>query len=197
MFQQINRTVAEYGISLDANNFLRCSEKAHRFIEHWDSNFSEITGSGKGYIHPTSTIHEMAVIGDEVFIGENVRVGPFCFLRSKTILFPNVILGYGVELDRIILFDGVKISHVTNFGRSIIGNRSNFGYGNVIATKRLEGQVRAQYAEKDSFLSKARHHGGVIGADVVTGVNVSFMPGTSVVPGSRILPCTLIKGFHE
>jgi len=184
-------------LQLDKNSFGNQVLEAHRFIENWDLAFSKATKNIQPYVSPTAIIHPSAIIGENVYIDDDVYIGPNCYLRSNIILFKGVKLGFSVELDRIILSNNVKIAHVTNLGRAIVGKGCNFAYGNVIATKNLVGKIKVHYDHSSYFLSKASHHGCVIGDNVITGVNVSFMPGCSVYPQSKIFPYTMVKGMHK
>jgi UDP-N-acetylglucosamine acyltransferase len=58
-------------------------------------------------------IHETAIIGPEVQLGEDVVIGPYCVLQDQ------VIVGDGCVLD----------SHVTMSGHTTIGKRNRFSSG--------------------------------------------------------------------
>ncbi len=171
---------------------------AHEAIDSLEPRMEE-TANALVEVATSARVHPTAVLGDYVCIGENVVVGPHCYLRSYVVLMPGVKLGFGVELDRVVLHADVKIAHHACVGRSIVGPRCNLGFGCVVATRRLSGKPvffgtpRGTTAPRR--VSPRTHHGAVIGADVYAGVNVSLMPGSTVAPGLLLGPNREYRGF--
>lgn len=149
-------------------------------IENFVAEFISQKNINNKVISKYASIHPSAIIGDNVFIDDNVVIGPYCYVKSNSILLFGVNLGYAVEVDRCLLFDEVKISHHSCIGRCIIGKHSNLAFNFVIATKNLvNNQIRSVYYDNE-ILSSRKHHGAVIGEELITGVNVSIMPGSTI-----------------
>jgi NDP-sugar pyrophosphorylase family protein len=189
-------------LSLGADDFtpdrlLAC----HQFIDRLeDEVLSRCRGQTDPLVDDTAVVHPTAILGERVFVGPGVTIGPYCYLRSWCVLLRDTTIGFGVELDRLLLGPGVKIAHQACVGRSVVGARSNLAFGFVTATKLLSGKPVAfalgtnQLGETSSTRS---HHGMVMGEDCQTGVHVSVMPGASIRPGCRLLPHRGYDGYIE
>jgi NDP-sugar pyrophosphorylase family protein len=177
---------------------LTCHELIDRLEDEVMSRCQARTGP---LVDDTAEVHPTAILGEGVFVGPGVTIGPYCYLRSWCVLLDNVTVGYGVELDRLVLGPGVKIAHQACVGRSVVGARSNLAFGFVTATKRLSGKPVAFALGTDqpppAVISTRSHHGMVMGEDCTTGVHVSVMPGASIRPGCRLLPHRSYDGFVE
>lgn len=173
----------------------------HQFIDRLeDEVLSRCQGQTGPLVDDTAEIHPTAILGEGVCVGPGVTIGPYCYLRSWCVLLRDVRLGFAVELDRLVLGPGVKISHHACVGRSVVGARCNLAFGFVVATKRLSGKPVA-FALGTNQLAAATstrsHHGVVMGEDCQTGVHVSLMPGASISPGSHLQPHRSYAGYVE
>jgi NDP-sugar pyrophosphorylase family protein len=173
----------------------------HQFIDRLeDEVLSRSQGKTGPLVDDSADVHPTALLGTGVFVGPDVTIGPYCYLRSWCVLLQGATVGYGVELDRLVLGPGVKIAHQACVGRSVVGARSNLAFGFVTATKRLSGKPVAfalGIDQQPAAHSHRSHHGMVMGEDCQTGVHVSVMPGTSIKAGSRLLPHRSYDGFVE
>ena len=154
--------------------------------------------SKKQIISSSAKIHPSSVIGDYVYIGNNVQIGPYSYIKSYTILFPGVKIGFCVELDRCIIFENTKAAHNACIGRCIIGQNSNLAFGFVMATRNIIDKPVQCYLESEkTMVAKRKHHGAIIGANLRTGVNVSIMPGTTILDNVTIFPNNQAKRYIE
>lgn len=78
-------------------------------------------------------IHPTAILGPDVQLADDVRIGPFCLIEGK------VVIGAGCTLD----------SHITIYGPVTIGDRNHIGVGAVIGG---EPQYRAFKNEETSVV---------------------------------------------
>lgn len=150
--------------------------------------------SKHGGVDPTAVIHPSAVLGPNVYVGEEVSIGPHCYIKDHVVLMRGCQLGFGVELDRCVLFEKVKVAHHACIGRSIVGRESNLAYGFVVATKNLRSHPVTSKLGSAVFVSARRHHGALIGERLITGVNVSVMPGATILSGVTIGPNREVSG---
>lgn len=159
---------------------------AHQAIDDMQEKMSSEIGEAN-FISQAASIHPTAILGTGIVIGDHTSVGPYSYLRRNVVLAEGVEIGYGVELDNVIVHSASRIMHQSCIGRSVIGSDCNVGYGFVVATHRLDRKpVRVSFDDGSYYESPASHHGAVLGAGVQIGVNVALMPGVSVAPGSLL-----------
>ena len=65
-------------------------------------------------------------------VGNEVKVGPFSYLRPGTILCDFVKIGDFVEIKNATIGAGTKASHLTYIGDCDVGEHCNFGCGTVV-----------------------------------------------------------------
>ncbi len=66
-------------------------------------------------------------------IGDNVKIGPFAYIRPGCSVGNNIRIGDFVELKKAKIGNGTKISHLTYVGDAEVGENVNFGCGTVTA----------------------------------------------------------------
>ena len=91
-------------------------------------------------IGPNSVLNDV-VVGDgttvnssqlnQCRVGSHTTVGPFAYVRPKSVIGDNVKVGDFVEIKNSVIGNGTKISHLTYVGDSDVGERVNFGCGTV------------------------------------------------------------------
>ncbi|QCI16873.1 UDP-N-acetylglucosamine diphosphorylase/glucosamine-1-phosphate N-acetyltransferase [Buchnera aphidicola (Aphis helianthi)] len=81
-------------------------------------------------INNKSQIQEYTII-ENVKIGKNCIIGPFCHLRNNTILNNETHIGNFVEIKDSIIEKKTKIKHLSYIGNSEIGSRVNIGAGSI------------------------------------------------------------------
>lgn len=64
-------------------------------------------------------------------LGNACQVGPFCYIRPKTVLADRVKAGHFVELKKTQVGEGSKIPHLSYMGDAIIGAGVNIGCGSI------------------------------------------------------------------
>jgi bifunctional UDP-N-acetylglucosamine pyrophosphorylase/glucosamine-1-phosphate N-acetyltransferase len=99
-------------------------------------------------------------------VGEDVPVGPFCYVRPGTVLEAGSKAGTFVEIKNSRVGAGAKVPHLSYIGDADIGEGSNIGAGN----------ITANYPHEPDR-PKGRTS---IGRNVRTGVHDSFVAPVSV-----------------
>jgi UDP-N-acetylglucosamine diphosphorylase/glucosamine-1-phosphate N-acetyltransferase len=115
-----------------------------------------------------------------VYIDEEADVGPNCYIRSGTCLGRKTRIGNACEIKNSIIMDGTHIGHLSYIGDSILGEKCNLGAGTITANLRFDdGQVKMLI--KDAVVDTGRRKlGAILGDNVKTGINSTFMPGVKV-----------------
>lgn len=70
-------------------------------------------------------------VTDRTRIGNNVRIGPFAYLRPGTVLKNDIKIGDFVEVKNSIVETGSKIPHLSYVGDSDVGSKVNIGCGTI------------------------------------------------------------------
>lgn len=86
-------------------------------------------------------------VTDRVVVGENVRIGPFAYLRPGTVLKDNIKIGDFVEVKNSIVENGSKIPHLSYVGDSDVGECVNIGCGTI--TCNYDGKNKFRTTIKD------------------------------------------------
>jgi bifunctional UDP-N-acetylglucosamine pyrophosphorylase / glucosamine-1-phosphate N-acetyltransferase len=111
------------------------------------------------------TVRE-SVLSDTI-VGDDVSIGPFAHLRGETTLASGVHVGNFVEIKNSRLASGVKASHLSYLGDTVVGENTNIGAGTI--TCNYDG-------EKKNATS--------IGSDVFIGSNSSLVAPVSIGDGA-------------
>lgn len=133
-------------------------------------------------IHKTARIHELALIEDNVKIGKNVSIGPFCIVREGAKIGDNCRFTAYCEIrENVIIGDGTSMgSRCTISANAIIGKNTTIKYSFVLTdTPNLkEGSIKVVKG---------------IGDNVLIGANVTLMPGFSIGNNSIIGACSQVR----
>lgn len=187
----------------DASRILRYS---------WDLLFvnEEIIGSLQeskieGTIRDGVTIDGNVIVGEgsvllpgvyiegNAIIGKNCKIGPNCYIRGKTHVGDNCHLGQAVEIKNSILMDKVSVGHLSYVGDSILGERTNFGAGTIVANLRHDGKNHKSVIKDEMVDTGRRKLGVIVGDDVHTGINTTLYPGRKLWVGTSTLPGEIVK----
>lgn len=133
-------------------------------------------------IHKTAKIHRLAYIEDNVEIGKNVSVGPFCIIREGAKIGDNCKFTAYCEIRQyVIVGNGTTMgSRCTISANAIIGKNTTIKYSFVLTdTPNLkEGDFKSVQG---------------IGDNVLIGANVTLMPGFSIGNNSIIGACSQVR----
>ena len=148
---------------------------------------------GPVHVAKSARIRSGAYIEGPVFIDEECDIGPNCFIRNGTSLGKKVRVGNACEIKNSIIMDGTHIGHLSYVGDSIFGEKCNLGAGTVTANLRLDdGEIKMMV--KDQLVNTGRRKlGAVLGDNVKTGIQSSFMPGVKVGANSWVGPNLMVE----
>lgn len=128
----------------------------------------------------TARVRSGAYIEGPSLIDEGADIGPNCYIRPCTTLGRNTRIGNACEIKNSIIMDRTHVGHLSYMGDSIIGEHCNLAAGTLIANLRFDdGHVKMMVNNKVVDTGR-RKLGVVLGDEVKTGVNASFMPGVKV-----------------
>jgi bifunctional UDP-N-acetylglucosamine pyrophosphorylase/glucosamine-1-phosphate N-acetyltransferase len=111
-----------------------------------------------------TVLHAYAV---EAEVGPNASIGPFAYLRPGTVVGEGAKVGTYVEVKNSTIGAGTKVPHLSYIGDADVGEGTNIGAGNITAN--YDGR---------------RKHRTVIGNNVKTGVDTSFVAPVTVGDGA-------------
>ena len=99
---------------------------------------------GKGTAVQNSVILDSSV-------GDNSTIGPYAYLRPKSIVGNGCRVGDFVEVKNAQIKDGAKVSHLSYIGDGEIGEKANIGCGVVFVN--YDGQKKSKtVVEKNAFV---------------------------------------------
>jgi len=146
------------------------------------------TLKGPVWVEENALIRSGTYIEGPAYIGKESKVGPNARIRPCTSLGTNVVVGTSCEVKNSIIMNGTKVPHLSYVGDSIIGENCNIAAGTITANIRFDEKV-INIPVKGRLQSTRRNKLGVImGDEVRTGINSSFMPGVRIGSGAHIGP---------
>jgi UDP-N-acetylglucosamine diphosphorylase/glucosamine-1-phosphate N-acetyltransferase len=161
---------------LDANNWAlkRMEHKVLGTVEQGAHLIGPVT------VAKSARVRSGVYIEGPVFIDEGADIGPNCYIRSGTSLGKRTRVGNGCEVKNSLIMDGTHVGHLSYVGDSIFGEKCNLGAGTITANLRFD-DGRIKMVIKDKVVDTGRRKlGAVLGDNVKTGINSTFMPGVKV-----------------
>lgn len=143
------------------------------------------------WIHKTAKVDQSTKLIGPLIIGENSEIRYSSYIRGSVLIGKNVVVGNSVEIKNSILFDEVKIPHLSYVGDSILGYRVHIGAGTIISNVRLD-KNKIKVGEYQTNLNKL---GSVIGQNVEIGCSCVINPGTIIHENIQIIPLSNVKGI--
>jgi bifunctional UDP-N-acetylglucosamine pyrophosphorylase/glucosamine-1-phosphate N-acetyltransferase len=134
---------------------------------------------GEVVIEEGATIKANSVIEGPAIIKKGAIVGPLAYIRPNTVLMENTFVGNSSEIKGSIIMKNTKIPHLSYVGDSIIGENCNFGCNTITANLRFDDKP-VKLNIKGERVESVRKLGVIMGDNVKTGIQVSFMPGVKV-----------------
>lgn len=169
---------------------------AHQYIQNTLDNTHQRGDYNPPRIHSTATIHNSAVVCQGSVIGPNAIIGPNCYIKMGSYVGESCELGFCCDVSGGIILSNTRIAHVACISNSIVGPNCNLAFGFVTASRNIyERNIKFYLGPNERYTSDAMHHGAVLMDSVVTGVQVSVMPGATVGSASVIPPGYQINGY--
>jgi bifunctional UDP-N-acetylglucosamine pyrophosphorylase/glucosamine-1-phosphate N-acetyltransferase len=103
------------------------------------------------------------------------------------IVGPRCVVGFGSEVARSVLFEGVELHH-NYVGDSVFDREAAMGYGAVTANYRIDGRTCPSVVAGERIDSGRMKLGLMLGAQARIGVNSSTMPGVKIGANTMIGP---------
>lgn len=75
--------------------------------------------------------HLIKAIVNESTVGNHADIGPFAYIRPKTLVKDHVKIGHFVEVKKSTVDDGSKIPHLSYIGDAVVGKDVNIGCGTI------------------------------------------------------------------
>jgi len=146
---------------------------------------------GNVVVEENAVIRHNTVIEGPAVIKSGAVVGPLTYIRPYTVLMEDTFVGNSSEIKNSIIMRGTKIPHLSYIGDSIIGENCNFGCNTITANLRFDNKP-VKVNIKGRVVESVRKLGVIMGDNVKTGIQVSFMPGVKVGSNSWIGPNLLV-----
>nr|WP_314095284.1 acyl-ACP--UDP-N-acetylglucosamine O-acyltransferase [uncultured Shinella sp.] len=149
----------------------------------------------------SAKIHPLSVVEDGAVIGENVVVGPFCYVGPKVVLHDNVeLLAHAVVTGRTVVGRGCRVFSNAVIGGDpqslnhdgaetslTIGEKCTFREGVTVNTGTTEGGGKTVIGDNNLFLANSHvAHDCMLGSHIVMSNNV-MLAGHVVVEDRVIL----------
>lgn len=143
------------------------------------------------WIHKTAKVDKSTKLIGPLIIGENSEIRFSSFIRGSVLIGKNVVIGNSVEIKNSILFDEVKIPHLSYVGDSILGYKVHIGAGTIISNVRLD-KNKVKVGDYQTNLNKL---GSIVGQNVEIGCSCVINPGTIIHENSKIIPLSNVRGI--
>lgn len=140
---------------------------------------------GKDCVIREGTTIEDSTLGDQVTVksstllestvGDQTTIGPYAYLRPKSVLGKKVKIGDFVEVKNARIDDGSKASHLSYIGDAKVGKNVNIGCGVVFVN----------YDGKNKFQSVVKDH-AFIGSNSNLVAPVTVEEGGYIATGSTV-----------
>jgi bifunctional UDP-N-acetylglucosamine pyrophosphorylase/glucosamine-1-phosphate N-acetyltransferase len=130
------------------------------------------------FIGPNVRLLEASHVVAPVLLDEGVLLGQTALVRAS-IVGPRCVVGFGSEVARSLLVEGVELHH-NYVGDSVMDRGASMGYGAVTANYRLDHASIPSVVAGERLDTGRDKLGAMIGADVRIGVNASTMPGVKL-----------------
>ncbi|MDD6302157.1 MAG: hypothetical protein PUA56_02435 [Bacillales bacterium] len=152
------------------------------------------------YIHPNIWIHKSAKIDNNTkiigpcIIDKGAIIRHSCLIRENVVIGKNCLIGNSIELKNTILFDEVKIPHLSYVGDSLLGYKVHLGASSLISNKRLDDKEIVIEWKKEKINTHSTKFGALIGDYVEIGCSSVINPGSIIGNNTFIYPLSSIKG---
>ena len=140
---------------------------------------SGVVIEGNVVIEEGAIIKPNTVIEGPVIIKSGAVVGPLAYIRPNTVLMENTVIGNSSEVKGSIIMKNSKIPHLSYVGDSIIGENCNIACNTITANLRFDDKP-VMVNIKGKKVKSVRKLGVIMGDNVKTGIQVSFMPGVKI-----------------
>lgn len=152
---------------------------------------------GRVFIAEGAVVEHGAYIQGPCYIGPAAEIRHGAYIRGNVYVGARAVVGHTSEVKGSVLLDEAKAAHFAYVGDSFLGRAVNLGAGTKLANLKLKGdEVRFRHPQtKQPMSSGLRKLGAVMGDGAQTGCNAVLSPGTLMLPGAQVLPCSHAYGL--
>lgn len=147
-----------------------------------------VTIKGPVIVEENAVVKSGSYIEGPAYVGAETSIGPNSYIRPCSSIGSRVKIGNACEVKNSIIMDETKIPHLSYVGDSIIGERCNFGAGTLVGNLRLDEKNVKMIVKGRLVDTGLKKLGVIMGCNVQTGINSTFMPGVKVGANSYIGP---------
>ncbi|MCK9421226.1 MAG: hypothetical protein M0Q38_01370 [Bacteroidales bacterium] len=148
------------------------------------------------YIAPT------AIIGENVYIGNNCQIYDYACIRDNTILLDNVVVGHCSEIARSIVFSNSKITHKVTMSDCVVGREVNIGASVSLASpsifnkeiNNLKKTIKIPMLSGEILETGLVKFGSIIGDSSRIAMNSSCGPGVLLGRRCFVYPNVFLRG---
>ncbi|MBU0974504.1 hypothetical protein KKD03_02275 [Patescibacteria group bacterium] len=151
--------------------------------------------NGPIIIEDTAKIGDYTKIVGPCYIGRNVFVGDYSFIRGSSIE-EGCTIGANTEVVRCIFFENTTM-HYGYISDSILGSSTRVGAGLITANKRFDRNGVKVKIKGKMIDSKRKSLGVITGSNVQIGIRTNTMPGVLIGKNSIIYPGLTIDANIE
>lgn len=135
-------------------------------------------------------IEAFAYIEGPTWIGPGAKVRHGAYVRGSVYADQGAVIGHTTEAKGCLLLPNAKASHFAYIGDSILGIETNLGAGTKLANLRFDHQTIKLHLSGKRIDSMLKKFGAIFGNRAQSGCNSVTNPGTILLPGASILPCS-------
>lgn len=140
-------------------------------------------------IYPTATIEGPTIIGS------NTEIRPGAFIRGSVLVGEKCVIGNSTEMKNAVLCNGVQVPHYNYVGDSVLGDKAHMGAGSILSNFKAGGSNVVIHADKD-YVTGLRKIGAMLGDYADIGCGAVLNPGTIIGKGTRVYPLTCCRGIY-
>lgn len=142
-----------------------------------------------------AVIEPFAFVQGPCYIGPGASVRHGAYVRGSVYAGAGAVIGHTSEVKGSILLPQAKAAHFAYVGDSILGADCNLGAGTKLANLRFDhGQITLRVGD-GNIESGLKKFGAILGNRAQTGCNSVTNPGTILLPGAMVLPCSNARGI--
>ena len=167
-----------------------------QFIEHLGEDFKIRDGVA---IHESAVVENWVTFKPPVIVSAGCKIGANAYLREGVFLGQKVKIGPGCEIKSSVICGQSAIAHLSYIGNSIIGSRVNFEGGSVVANHYNERTDKAITVLYDHVLQNTglTKFGALVGDDAKIGANAVLSPGTILEKHAIVKRLALIEQVQK
>ncbi len=140
-------------------------------------------------IYPTATIEGPTIIGS------NTEIRPGAFIRGSALVGEGCVIGNSTEMKNCVLCDGVQVPHYNYVGDSVLGDKAHMGAGSICSNFKAGGSNVVIHADED-IVTGLRKIGAILGDYADIGCGAVLNPGTVIGKRTRVYPLTCARGVY-